>query len=758
MKLKTEVKNVKQKILIVDKNLTPFLNNLKSEFKKYDIEIFTSPKMPEDLTLFDYCFFVNEFYPLEKLNNIEYKKIIFIFLNKKKQIEKYVPNIEQQAFKNIKIINISGDENFIKSSMEKILWFSFSKSNEIFLNLNQLLVKKTVTPSYSLLKKFLSLARHKKFLLNFIILFIVLYHLIFIPPLISSSFFFYQAAKNIKENKIERSIEYNKLGQFFLPISKKLYSFCRPTFLLFSVAFIPDDIIQINEKTDIIIQRSIVLYENSKKIIELALKKDKSSQEKNLLLLRLEKIKNNLAELEENINFVNQKIPNSINDLKKIKQDLSLLSDTVTKFKKILVFSDYLLAKNSEKKYLLFFANNMELRPGGGFIGSFGILSIKDLTLNDLKIYDVYDADGQLIAHIEPPTPIRKYLSQPHWFLRDSAFSADFYDNYLQAKLFLEKEVNLSDFSGGILLTTTAIQNLLDAFGNLYLPDFKEIVNKDNFYLKAQFYAENNFFPGSTQKKSFLSSLTRQILINLENVSSKELAVGIKKSLDDKQLVAYFDEPELQKIIDSYYWSGRVIKSQCPSNLENCIADYIFPIDANLGVNKVNFFINRFMEIKINIDQGGNFNNSIILKYKNNSQNEVFPGGRFKNYFQLLLPKNSVVKKITKNDILVEEYDEINDQIGKKVGFFFEVEPQTTAEIKIEYYLLNQLIKGKAVYQLLVQKQIGSSNTDLILKINLPKNISLFNQNFSPLVKDNQIIYNTNLSADKIFFIELIKD
>ena len=32
------------------------------------------------------------------------------------------------------------------------------------------------------------------------------------------------------------------------------------------------------------------------------------------------------------------------------------------------------------------------------------------------------------------------------------------------------------------------------------------------------------------------------------------------------------------------------------------------------------------------------------------------------------------------------------------------------------------------------------------------------NQNFSPVVKDGEMIYNTNLSTDKIFLVELIKE
>src|SRR3989338_3105921 len=262
----------------------------------------------------------------------------------------------------------------------------------------------------------------------------------------------------------------------------------------------------------------------------------------------------------------------------------------ITRLKQILPQLDSLLSKDTEKTYLLLFANNMELRPGGGFIGSFGLLDVKDYSLKKIRIYDVYDADGQLIAHIEPPEAIRKYLGQPHWFLRDSAFSPDFLENYTQAKLFLEKEMNFKNFSGSFLITTSAIQNLLGAFDDIYLPDFNEKINQKNFYLKTQYHAEKDFFPGSIQKKNFLSSLTQAIMLDLENASFIKLGKEIKKSLDDKQFAIYLDDPRAQKIMDSFYWSGRTIKPSCLNQTDNCITDYLFPIDANLGLNKFNFF------------------------------------------------------------------------------------------------------------------------------------------------------------------------
>jgi hypothetical protein len=112
---------------------------------------------------------------------------------------------------------------------------------------------------------------------------------------------------------------------------------------------------------------------------------------------------------------------------------------------------------------------------------------------------------------------------------------------------------------------------------------------------------------------------------------------------------------------------------------------------------------------------------------------------------------------VTKNDVTIEDIDQSIDQL-KKVGFFFVLEPNSSTEIKIEYQSANKLDKGQAYYQLLIQKQIGYSNNDLALRIYLPQNLHLVNQNFSPLVKDSLILYNTQLSTDKIFFIELLKE
>lgn len=760
MNLSVELEESTSNVLIVDKHASSLSQKLKLVLAKYENKIFISPKIPNDLSKFNLCFLIDTDYSTSHLVKNSDKKIIFVLKNKDKTAKNLVKEIHRLSLKNVKVIVID-DYNLTDDKINNLLWFSFSKSKEVFLKISQPLPLKHKTKrhpaSYSnyLLKMIKTFSLKKLFSIIFV--FFLILHVLFLFPLLGSGFFFFQSVKDLKKFELAKTKRDISFASMFFNLSKKLYDLPHRTFLLFSIAESTDNLFQMGDKTILISNRIVALYENGQQIMKLLLKKDKTKDEQLLLSRRFNKTKSDLEDLNEELIFLNQKLPKTTPFFGKTKKELEEAIDAIGKVKKNFPQIDSLLAKDSEKKYLLLFANNMEIRPGGGFIGSFGIVTVKNYTLWDIKIYDVYDADGQLLAHVEPPPPIKKYLNQPHWFLRDSAFSPDFYENYTIAKSFLDKEMGISGFNGAILLTTSAIKNLLAAFGNIYLSGFNEVINSDNFYLKAQVYSEKNFFPGSTQKKSFLGALTRQLLLDLEDVSIFTLLQNLKKSLDEKQIVAYFEDQPQEEIVESFFWSGKIIQPHCPSNIDNCYIDYLFPIDANLGVNKSNFFVSKTMELAVSINKEGYLENTFTVKFTNNAQGEVFPGGTYKNYFQVYLPSSSLVKEITKNDVLVEDYDQATDQF-KKIGFPFELKPKATAEIKIRYQSSAKLEKGKSIYQLLIQKQIGSSNNDLTLRLYLPKNFRLLNQNFSPLVKGNSIIYNTQLSADKIFFSELLSE
>ncbi len=750
MNLLVETVEEKQKALIVSEKNYPFISLLKAEIERYGLEVFYSPHMPKTKSNFDYYFFINREHENYTLLPKSYKKLVTILFN-----QSYARHAQYfSRFPHHKVVEIYGDD-IRKEHIDRLFWFAFSKSKERYLreDVGSIPVKRQlITPK--LIRRFV--ITKKKVLLAIIVLFIIV-HIAFLPSLLYSLFATYKGFYAFKSENMTAAKNYTEQAISGMEISKQLYTFARPTLLLFSVSLPFDNLIDIGNKSSSILDQSVVLVQNAKQIQKLLFKTDKTNEEKTYLLLRIKEFETELENIDNNATTLVQILPTQLPSINHLRDQMANAIEGMDRIQKIFPYLDSILAKNTEKKYLLFFANNMELRPGGGFLGSFGILTVKDYTIENIEIHDVYDADGQLKAHIDPPDPIRIYLHIPHGFLRDSNFSPDFPENYAKAKMFLEKEINLTGFSGSILLTTTAIQRFLGVFGTIYLPDFDETINQQNFYLKAQMRAESNFFPGSIQKKSFLGTLARYIFVNLDSVSLGKMALALKQSLDEKQLIMYFDDPNIQKAIDPFYWSGRVIEPKCAFDANGtCIVDYLMPFDANVGANKVNYYITRSMYLKTDIDSAGQIEHIFSIRYRNDSPGDVFPGGTYKNYFQTMLPASSTLQTITRDGTLVENFDQKNTAY-ETIGFYFELPPEKTTEIKISYTLNQRIPKGNTLYQLVVQKQIGSPNSDYVMEITLPKNLSIVNQNFTPLVKDNHIVYNTSLSADKIFFIELTK-
>jgi len=297
----------------------------------------------------------------------------------------------------------------------------------------------------------------------------------------------------------------------------------------------------------------------------------------------------------------------------------------------------------------------------------------------------------------------------------------------------------------------------LKSVSSLYIPDFKESITSDNFYIKAQLYAEEDFFPGSQQKKSFLSSVAYQILFGLKDASLPSLFTEFERSLDQKQLVMYSKDINLQTLFEKNYWSGRILQPSCTiSNALHCIPDYLFPLDANLGVNKANFYTSNPIKLDVRIDKSGNITNSYTVIYTNDSHKGVFPGGTYKNYFQLLIPPNSFIESIKIDGVALDEYDESNFEY-KTIGFLISIEPQKSKSVQITYKLPTTIISGNGTYQLILQKQIGSQNADFQFTFFYPKNMTITRHNLSSLAKDSEIIYNTSVSSDKIFLIEFEK-
>lgn len=415
-----------------------------------------------------------------------------------------------------------------------------------------------------------------------------------------------------------------------------------------------------------------------------------------------------------------------------------------------------IIGEKERKTYLLLFQNNMELRPTGGFIGSFGLVTFEKGRLLDFEIMDVYSADGQLRGHVDPPIKLKEFLGQENWYLRDSNWDPDFPTSAQRAKWFLEKETGRSA-DGVIGLDLFVAQRFLKTFGEINLPDYNEKINEKNFFDRAQFHNEVGFFPGTTSKKDFLGAVSRAIFERLKNAKPEELAktgMDVLTSLEEKDILVYTDDTEAMKVFSKYNWDGGFKKLKCPpagvagnppagGEKLKCYEDYLNIIEANVGVNKVNYFLERSLEIKTKINYDGVVEKKLIINYENKSPSELFPGGKYRNYLRLYVPKDSLLQdcRIGDKECDIEETKEHERTV---FGFLVEVPAGERQQVQVTWTLPETYDQGQ--YRFFLQKQPGTRNDKILVSFANPKELTLTGK--TPL------IYNTTLSQDKVFDLE----
>ena len=426
----------------------------------------------------------------------------------------------------------------------------------------------------------------------------------------------------------------------------------------------------------------------------------------------------------------------------------------------------FLGVESGEKKYLILFQNESELRATGGFIGSYGLLTFDEGELKNLEIKDIYEADGQLPGHVEPPIEIKNHLGEAKWYMRDANWKADFTQTATDIQWFYDKETN-SQVDGVIGIDLAVAESILEVTGEIYVPDFGEKITKDNLYEQAEFYAEKKFFPGSNQKASFLGGLGKQMFETIKGLNITKKAELMSKTIDlleSNELQLAINEVKFDNKMSELGWNGKIYKGKCGT--ENCLMDYFYLVESNLGVNKANYFLRRNMEQSVDISNGS-LSRLVKITYENTAKNSNWPGGDYKNYVRIYLPKDvnmsqivvmdgmdTTIRKVYKNsELRVREID------GKKeVGFLMTVPVSKKRIVEIIYSSSLDLSgKNKFSYINYIQRQPGSGETGLVNLVSFPEGWQPTQVQPAASLVGGKLLFNQKLDKDIRMGVELEK-
>lgn len=409
-----------------------------------------------------------------------------------------------------------------------------------------------------------------------------------------------------------------------------------------------------------------------------------------------------------------------------------------------------LLGVDKQTTYLVLLQNNMELRPTGGFIGSFALLTFDQGKLVDTNVSDVYSADGQLEGHVEPPAAIKNYLGQANWYLRDSNWDPDFPTSATRAEWFLGKEINKS-VDGVFGIDLEFVRNLVQVTGPIVLPDFNQTISYSNLYEKTQTEVEENFFPGSQKKTNYLTALTRAILQTLNN-PKETLLLGFSKealsALKERHLQVFVHNQNVQNSISDMGWDGAVMQPVCDGN---CYPDWFGLVDANVGVNKANYYINRNEILSVKFDNNY-ITRMLTVNYQNSANPALGSSGGYKDYLRILVPQGAEFAdiQVTVGDKSETSKPEINDIQGRReVGVLVEIPAGQKASIKFIWQNpLSFSFAQPGEYRMYIRKQAGTIADKISFNILFPPNVLITTSPRFTLTPDQSLSYNTTLATD----------
>ncbi len=447
-------------------------------------------------------------------------------------------------------------------------------------------------------------------------------------------------------------------------------------------------------------------------------------------------------------------------NLGKVKEKIGLLSKGMD------ILPEMLGVDGKERNYLVLFQNEMELRATGGFIGSYAILSFKNGNLLNFKVNDVYEADGQLKGHVEPPIEIKSYLGEANWFMRDANWNPDFVESSADIQWFLNEEIN-KKVDGVIGINLAVAKALVGVIGEVSVTDFNQKITKDNLYEQAEYFSESKFFPGSTQKASFLGSLGSQLFEEIKELKVKkqlELVFSLIDLLEENEIQLALNNNETAKMTANLGWSGEIYQGKCLK--DNCFSDYLFVVDSNFGVNKANYFLSRSVEQSVNISNNS-VERTLKINYENAARSLDFPGGDYKNYLRVYLPADVRLTQISLVDDNNQSLNKIytNDEIrikevnGKKeVGFLVTVPILGKKTVEIKYSSSNNLVnKDKFSYVGYIQKQSGFGDTGMVTLVSFPEDWQPLQVEPQASVVGGKLLFNQKLNKDLIMGVEFGK-
>jgi len=401
------------------------------------------------------------------------------------------------------------------------------------------------------------------------------------------------------------------------------------------------------------------------------------------------------------------------------------------------------LGIDAERSYLILSQNSDELRPSGGYISTYGWLTIRsgrilDYSYSPTTATSPNPPGDDFAGQYEIPPWWIQY-SQPVYAAWDGSWYADFPGTADMAMDYYNAGNNpQSPVHGVIGIDIVGFEYVLDALGSVVVPGYSTVVTPDNF--RTIVYDIRAFGLGENPHKRFVADVYQQIFSDWQTVSmdpsrSAALLGAMLKGLQEKHIVLYFEQPELNRAVDVLGWSGA--QAVVPSS------DYLLVADANLG-NKSNRSVLRQLTYDVEIQANGSLNSRVTVGYDYSDRvasadPAVDPEHHgqidYSSLLQVMVPLGS---ELTGTNLTFQPETAANDHYSIFVSQNT-VEYDTTDRLQFSYSTppLVETFGAYSRYQLTIQKQLGTISDPASVQVTLPAGAQVVRVSPQPVASYN---------------------
>ena len=364
-----------------------------------------------------------------------------------------------------------------------------------------------------------------------------------------------------------------------------------------------------------------------------------------------------------------------------------------------------------DKTYLILFQNDKEIRSTGGFITAYATAKISKGRLVSIVSEDAYRLDDKVTFRPDIPTQLRDYLKVNKFWIRDANISPDYVESMRFFEDMYDSATGVASIDGIIALDTEFVWALLEVVGEVHVPAYNETftakINPNygipDVVYKLELYSEQLLAKTENRKDligQLMNGLKAKVLGSDKKTWPKLLEV-VHTMAKEKHLLAYSHDKSSQVLLEKYNFAGRI---------QDYDGDYLHFNSNNFAGLKGDLYVAQKIEQDITIKEDGTVTKKVTFTNANPKQADGWLNPTvYTNWLRIYVPDGSKLLEGSFNN---------SKELGKQMyQTVLKTTPKNSASVTFIYEIPMKIKKGQE-YKMLIQKQPGTGQPEVIIKVN----------------------------------------